>query len=37
MEIGDTIIKRKGELKLSIHKKDAIITYKFICDNKTYE
>ena len=37
MEIGDTVIKKKGELKLSIHKKDTIITYNFKCENKIYE
>lgn len=31
IEIGDTIIKRKGELTFNIHKKDTIISHKWHC------
>ena len=31
LEIGDTIIKRKGELRFSFHKKDTIITVDWRC------
>lgn len=37
LEKGDTIIKRKGELSFSIHKKDTIIVVKFECEGKVYE
>ena len=36
IEIGDTIIKRKGELTFNIHKKDTIISHEWECDGKTY-
>lgn len=32
LEQGDTIIKRKGELRLSFHKKDTIITVDWRCE-----
>ncbi|MCS4239422.1 hypothetical protein M2306_003173 [Myroides gitamensis] len=32
LEIGDTIIKRKGELRFSFHKKDTIITVDWRCE-----
>ncbi|WP_333596753.1 hypothetical protein [Chryseobacterium flavum] len=31
IEIGDTIIKNKGELSFNIHKKDTIITHSWKC------
>ncbi len=37
LEKGDTIIKRKGELNFSIHKKDTIIEVKWECEGKVYE
>ena len=37
LEKGDTIIKRKGELTFSIHKKDTIIVVKWECEGKIYE
>lgn len=37
IEIGDTIIKRKGELIFSIHKKDTILSFNFECDGKVYK
>ncbi|WP_314244811.1 hypothetical protein [Empedobacter tilapiae] len=36
IEIGDTVIKRKGELTFYIHKKDTIISHEWECDGKTY-
>jgi len=37
LEKGDTIIKRKGELTFSIHKRDTIIVVKWECEGKVYE
>ena len=37
LEKGDTIIKRKGELTFSIHKKDTVIVVKWECEGKVYE
>jgi len=37
IEIGDTIMKKKGELIFSIHKKDTILNFNWECDGKTYE
>lgn len=37
IEIGDTIIKKKGELIFSIHKKDTILSFNFECDGKVYK
>jgi hypothetical protein len=37
IEIGDTIIKRKGELIFSIHKKDSILNFNFDCNGKIYK
>lgn len=37
MEIGDTIIKRKGELTMYIHKKDTTMVFKWECQGKVYE
>lgn len=36
IEIGDTIIKRKGELTFNIHKKDTIISHEWECDGEIY-
>ncbi|WP_282630102.1 hypothetical protein [Empedobacter sedimenti] len=36
INIGDTIIKRKGELTFNIHKRDSIISHEWECDGKTY-
>jgi hypothetical protein len=35
--IGDTIIKKSGELIFSIHKKDTILNFNFECDGKVYK
>lgn len=37
IEIGDTIIKRKGELTFYIHKKDTLITHYWECGGKVHE
>lgn len=36
METGDTIIKRKGELFFSIHKKDTVMSFNWECEGKIY-
>ena len=36
LEKGDTIIKRKGELIFSIHKKDTILNFNWECNGKVY-
>lgn len=37
ISIGDTIIKKRGELSFNIHKKDTILTYYWECEGKVYE
>lgn len=37
IEIGDTIIKRKGELLFNIHKKNAVLTFNWECEGKVYK
>jgi len=37
LSIGDTIIKRKGELVFSIHKKDTILSFPWICEGQVYK
>jgi len=37
MEIGDTIIKRKGGLTMYIRKKDTTMVFKVECQGKIYE
>ncbi|KOS07843.1 hypothetical protein AM493_18610 [Flavobacterium akiainvivens] len=34
ISIGDTLIKRKGELVFSIHKKDTILHFTYQCGGK---
>ncbi len=34
---GDTIIKRKGELIFSIHKKDTVLIFNWKCNGKVYK
>lgn len=36
-EKGDTIIKKKGETTLYIHKKDTTLSFPFECDGKIYK
>jgi hypothetical protein len=36
IEKGDTIIKKKGELVFSIHKKDTILKFNWECEGKIY-
>jgi hypothetical protein len=37
VEIGDTIIKKKGELIFSIHKKDTVLSFPWECEGKVYK
>lgn len=37
MSVGDTIIKRKGELVFYIHKKDTILSFPWECEGKVYK
>ncbi len=37
MEVGDTVIKRKEELTLYVHKKDTVMVFKWDCQGKVYE
>ncbi|PWN68392.1 hypothetical protein C1631_016980 [Chryseobacterium phosphatilyticum] len=32
IEVGDTIVKKRGELTFNIHKKDTVIVHKWKCD-----
>jgi len=34
--IGDTIVKKQGELKFYIHKKDTVLVYPYECEGKIY-
>lgn len=35
--IGDTVVKRQGELKFYIHKKDTVLVYPYECEDKVYK
>lgn len=37
VELDDTIVKRKGELTLFIHKKDHIVTHSWYCKGNLYK
>ncbi|WP_123838365.1 hypothetical protein [Chryseobacterium oncorhynchi] len=37
VEEGDTIIKKRGDLMLAIHKKDTIIRHDWYCRGKPYK
>ena len=37
ISIGDTIIKRKGELVFNIHKKDTVLSIPWECEGKIYK
>lgn len=37
ISIGDTIIKRKGELIFNIHKKDTVLSFPWECEGKNYK
>ena len=37
IETGDTLVKKKGELKFYIHKKDTVLIFSFKCHGITYE
>lgn len=37
LDKGDTIIKKKGELVFSIHKKDTVLNFSWECEGKLYK
>ena len=37
IDVGDTIIKKKGELIFSIVKKDTVITHYWECEGRIYK
>lgn len=37
IEKGDTIVKKKGELTFTIHKKDTILKFNWECEGKIYK
>ena len=37
VEEGDTIVKKRGDLMLAIHKKDTIIRHDWYCKGKAYK
>jgi len=37
ISVGDTLVKKPGELKVYIHKKDTVIVFPFKCEGKVYE
>ena len=37
ISIGDTLIKKKGELKVYIHKRDTVLVFPFKCEGQIYE
>ncbi|MDN3673040.1 hypothetical protein QWY99_08270 [Flavobacterium branchiarum] len=37
IEIGDTLIKKEGELIFSIHKKDTVLSFNFECGDQVYK
>lgn len=37
IKVGDTIIKKKGELTFSIHKKDTLLSFDWECEGQKYK
>ena len=37
MDVGDTIIKRAGDLFFEIHKSDTVIVHTWTCNGKVYK
>ena len=37
MNIGDTIIKKRGELFFTVHKSDTVLKFDWKCEGKTYK
>jgi hypothetical protein len=37
MDIGDTLIKKKGELFFTVHKKDTVLKFDWKCEGKVYK
>jgi hypothetical protein len=36
IELGDTIVKKLGETRLNIHKKDTVLVYQYSCGGKIF-
>jgi len=34
---GDTVVKKKGELKFYVHKRGAVLAFPFECDGQLFE
>lgn len=37
IELGDTIIKKRGEYTFNIHKRDTVLTFNLECQGKVYK
>lgn len=37
IEVGDTVLKRNGELTFYIHKADTTLAFPYECEGKVYE
>jgi hypothetical protein len=37
IEVGDTVVKRNGELTFYIHKADTTLVFPYECEGKVYE
>lgn len=37
IDVGDTIIKRRGELVFNIHKQDEVLSFNWECNGKVYK
>ncbi|KAA5538733.1 hypothetical protein [Adhaeribacter rhizoryzae] len=36
IQVGDTVVKKQGELEFFIHKKDTVLVYPYECEGKIY-
>ena len=36
IELGDTVVKKAGDTRMFIHKKDTILVFQYMCGGKTY-
>lgn len=37
ISVGDTLIKKEGELRIYIHKRDTVLVYHFECNGMIYD
>lgn len=37
IELGDTVIKKRGEYTFNIHKRDTVLTFNVECQGKVYK